>query len=315
MIKVHYPHPPRKWDFYKGLLIRMAVINLPLVIAFALWMAFIPLELNLLVAFIATILRIVIFWRSLLVGYITEYDSKLDKSKDISYEMRTPSATLVVPIQLTETFGFSRLGEASAYFGTNSTPTVVWYLVNESRDVTCELFELAPLTPYFAGFSTWFAQHRLVITMYPFGDSIRYDDFRSEGINTSLEAAYNYHSRQVAEFESMYGAPVKFDSLDDVRRYHTIFVQKHQPRLHSALNLRRLFLEMIATVFINALVFGVLSMLYLAREGVSMPIKNLITVDAVMSLIYVGFGFLMLLIIRTKFTPSRSIQQAKKQEA
>jgi hypothetical protein len=130
-----------------------------------------------------------------------------------------------------------------------------------------------------------------------------------------LEAAYNYHLRQVAEFESMYGAPIKFDSLDAVRSYNPIYVQKHQKRLHSAVNLRSILIWMIGTIFISALVFWAISLLWIAQDGLYKENLQVMLNASYMALAYVLIGLVLLGLIALRLRPSRNIQRAKKKEA
>jgi hypothetical protein len=307
MFKVQYDHPPRQWDFYAGFILRLALILSPVILLFGIWFSVLPLPINLGFALFLAIVCTFSDWHTIRENYVLNYDALLKKGNDISYQMTFPPQSIEEGIGIAESLGFTRLGEEAAFVGLQQQAIITFYMTNTSEDISFEIIEFEHIKPYFARFVTWFKGDCLVETYYPVGDSVNYPDYRVEGINTSLEAAYHYHLRQIAEFEQQYGSPVKLDSLQTIMDYEGVYRQKHRPRLHAHPNFRNFAKWLSLSLMFSAGFYWFVAYLY-ALSNSTAPL-SLLNLDRSVSLICFGLGLAILGFVRM---PSRSIQQVKK---
>jgi hypothetical protein len=244
--------------------------------------------------------------------YVVNYDIGIPKDSDVSDIFNNPNPGVSVGIQEAHDLGFERLGEVHSYAGLATEPQIAWIMHNPIGDVTLSLGHAKHIKPYFAQFETWFEDNSCIITSYPLGAEIKSNDLLETAIATSLEAAYNFHLRQVALFADSRGSTIIVDSIREHLAYSLLYRQLHAKMAFKQKSLNELFTAVGLGLFAAPIIYCCIAFLNpthfpLLSEGLGDMASSF-----ALSLIYVIVGVLVM----KKFGNfGRDISKAKKKEA
>jgi len=108
--------------------------------------------------------------------------------------------------------------------------------------------------------STWFADHSVVETIFPFGADIKLPNFYARQVHASIEQAYHTHQFSVYEHSQTHGQPLPspITDMEEFRRREDYFLAHYfQLRLNQQMN-RNLMLAGASLVNgVSSLVFGI----------------------------------------------------------
>lgn len=212
-MRLPYEHPPRSIGFYLKYLGFLGFILLPVFVVPLIWLSHVPINALIIATALILLWRVISLWKLTLKIFVTDYDYNIDKGWDVSAKNLPVPESLEQYAQKIEMLGFIRMGEIQAVTAFDPTPVTEWLFTTDAGDITVEMLEFKGNV--MLRFSSWFEDNRLIETAYPFGDFIQDENYRSAGIETSLEDAYHFHLRQMAAFESMYSSPKKILSVDE----------------------------------------------------------------------------------------------------
>lgn len=105
-------------------------------------------------------------------------------------------------------------------------------LVNADRTVTLSLTVFGQEA--LVNFETWWEGKKLLVTRWPYGESIEHSDLISHFAHHSLEAAWDYHQKRLQQQTAAWGKPLTITeamvkSLED--HYHEHFLPLEMGRL------------------------------------------------------------------------------------
>lgn len=78
--------------------------------------------------------------------------------------------------------------------------------------------------------STTYHDEAVVETAYPTGERIRTADFRSYTVTTSVQDAYAYHLKRVAEFGAEHGPPSRIEHMTSYLRCDAVYRLRYARR-------------------------------------------------------------------------------------
>jgi membrane protein implicated in regulation of membrane protease activity len=247
------------WDFLPSYLVLITLVMLPAFILAALNLTVLPVHYVQVVVVGMAILAFLSFI-ILLKSYLIYYHAKNRHPQNITAQNR-PLTNWLRPFgERLQSLGFRRLAEYDVALPMEDDTYTEWCFLSADGVTVAELVDLQENNPaqsnikphavttaegeitvppnfqqLVAQFSTHYKQGQAVVeTMFPMGHTVDYPGFRMSAIATSLDAAYRYHLRQVAELETIHGAP---DIITDIRDYDALAKVYRQVHIDTKLGL------------------------------------------------------------------------------
>ncbi|HUG48350.1 MAG TPA: hypothetical protein VMP67_08055 [Candidatus Limnocylindria bacterium] len=168
------------------------------------------------------------------------------RPRNVSDELRQPSAKLAQLLGALALVGFRRLGETevslpdTSLFGPvlrRERRHTIWLLVDGPGTTMAAAVEPGPLV----SFETWLADGSVLQTTHPFGETLDAAGLTARVVRSSPQAAYDEHRRLLDERADAHGAPDGVHSVGDHLRHDATYRERHGRRyLRKSLLLRQL---------------------------------------------------------------------------
>jgi hypothetical protein len=311
MIKVHYDHPPRAWDFYVGIALSFILnIGLCVTILTLTWGDIFAVQTHIFLVINCTIWTVFLRGRQILHFYISQYDKKLTKTQDVTHLNLSPSKDVLDGIQIAKELGFQRLRELQLSSASFTKTILLWFLLDSSQD-TCLL--ILPQGQSYAGsFFTWFDNSQLLATVYPSAFIGRKQGIHIEAISTSLESAYRYHLHQIAKYEASFGAPIKITSRQALDELSIISQQTQGKHRKIEFQVRTATINFLHGLSIASVIYTVCAVIVFSKNGFLYISSLQLGIAAVLTAAYCLLSFVFIRFLAAK---GHDISQVKKKEA
>jgi hypothetical protein len=178
------------------------------------------------------------------------------RPSDISQQELPPPEEASDAVRKLEAHGFERLGEFSVKPSGLSRSLEGWVFVDASRTTHVEVCVLNRIT--IAVFISTFHDDAILETGYPSGAQSRDDaDYRVRIVSKSVDAAYDAHLQQLADFQFEHGEPRKMSTMEDFIAYSTLYNTRYARR-QIARTLWRHGLQVGSSIYALVIILGAL---------------------------------------------------------
>ena len=184
---------------------------------------------------------------------------------DISDQALKPPGGIRYIADLQNELGIRRLGEVQSLV--KGEKFVTWCFVDQDETVVSEVVDLPTLEPMLQ-FSTWFSDEALVETIYPAGENINDPFYRSHGIGTTIEDAYQHHINQVKDFQRSHGAPMRLGTMHEWMERELVFQRLYRDRKNKSQFFRQHIVPTLAYFYAAMVLFG----LGMAEDFIGSPL-------------------------------------------
>jgi hypothetical protein len=161
-------------------------------------------------------------WAGITILIVT-LGAKNRRSTNISHLQIAPSPKLQSTIDKLLKLRFTPAGQVRVHVaGVQSGDTRVF--VSPDRSTHAEVTEV--MTDM-VQFTTVYADHAVVETIFPMGERIDTPTFRSHTITSDIEKAYLHHLQQVADFSKSHGIPRHLESMNDYLHWDVVYRERY----------------------------------------------------------------------------------------
>jgi hypothetical protein len=129
-----------------------------------------------------------------------------------------------------DTMGFERMGVLEVKIQIAAQPGYEWVYHSEDGAIYAEMVQLDASQPVMVQFATCFPDNAMIITRFPMGERIMTPNYHSRFAAGSVEAALEYHQRQLEEWRLIHGTPLITRTIEDTDRYDDLWRIHHRRR-------------------------------------------------------------------------------------